>query len=298
MQLLMKTVFYLLLLICQLMVCAHAEPYRLVAGGSVLGFRENDKQNVTLGFSAAFNELLTASNIKCDFKSFDTTEELIDAVQQNQVNAFFGSPIEYLKVEQYLMPHPVVSGIFYGKLKSSILLVVRADSGIQTLQQLKGKRISSQKWISGDVGGVYLETLLLESKLSHLQKFFNEISFSETSNQALVDLFFKKTDVTLISQNQFDIAAELNPQLRSQTKILVSSEPFLIFVAALRKGTPEPQIENIKNSLLAVNKTAKGKNMLSLIKIQGFKEISSAELENVRELYARNQALRAKQNVH
>ena len=297
MAFLIKTVVYLLLIGSQCMMSLQAEPYHLIAGSSVLGFRENDKQNVTLGFSSVFNELLTTENVKCDFKSFDTSVELMDAIQKIQVNAFFGSPVEFLMSEQFLLTSPLVSGVFFGQIKSKVLLVVRNDSGIHTLQQLKGKRLSTQKWISADLGGLYLDTLLLENQFPLPQQFFSEIQQVATSNQALVDLYFKKADVTLISENQFDIAAELNPQIRTQTRVLAASEPYLIFVAALRKGTPQQEVDGIKNSLMTVNKTSKGKSILNLMKIQGFKEVSLSELSSVRDLLAKNQRLKAKQHA-
>lgn len=275
-----------------------AEPYHLVAGSSALGFRENDKQNVNLGFNSAFNTLLSSENVKCDFKSFDSSEELAKAISKQQVNGFFGSPIEFLQSETYFLTNPLASGVFGQKLKSKILLVVRKDSGINSIEQLKGKKLSTQKSIASDVGGLYMETLFLEHQLPSMKNFFSEIQNSETSNTALVDLFFKKVDVTLMSETQFDIATELNPQLRTQTKILEASEPYLIFVAALSKNTPEQEVNGIKNSLFNVHKTAKGRNILNLMKMQGFQEIASTELDNVRALVEKNKRLKAQQHEH
>jgi hypothetical protein len=275
-----------------------AEPYHLVAGSSALGFRENDKQNVNLGFNSAFNTLLSSENVKCDFKSFDSSEELAKAISKQQVNGFFGSPIEFLQSETYFLTNPLASGVFGQKLKSKILLVVRKDSGINSIEQLKGKKLSTQKSIASDVGGLYMETLFLEHQLPSMKNFFSEIQNSETSNTALVDLFFKKVDVTLMSETQFDIATELNPQLRAQTKILEASEPYLIFVAALSKNTPEQEVNGIKNSLFNVHKTAKGRNILNLMKMQGFQEIASTELDNVRALVEKNKRLKAQQYEH
>lgn len=275
-----------------------AEPYHLVAGSSALGFRENDKQNVNLGFNSAFNTLLSSENVKCEFKSFDSSEELAKAISKQQVNGFFGSPIEFLQSETYFLTNPLASGVFGQKLKSKILLVVRKDSGINSIEQLKGKKLSTQKSIASDVGGLYMETLFLEHQLPSMKNFFSEIQNSETSNTALVDLFFKKVDVTLMSETQFDIATELNPQLRTQTKILEASEPYLIFVAALSKNTPDQEVNGIKNSLFNVHKTAKGRNILNLMKMQGFQEIASTELDNVRALVEKNKRLKAQQYEH
>jgi hypothetical protein len=51
-----KFCIYCLAFTC-LTTSAFAEPYRLIAGSSTLGFRENDKQNVNIGFSKVFNEV-------------------------------------------------------------------------------------------------------------------------------------------------------------------------------------------------------------------------------------------------
>jgi ABC-type phosphate/phosphonate transport system substrate-binding protein len=176
--------------------------------------------------------------------------------------------------------------------------LVRKDSEINSITQLKGKKLVTSKWTTGDLGGLYLETILLENKLPVTKQFFSEILQTETSNRAIVDLLFKKADVALVNENQFNIAAELNPQLRSNLKILSESEPYLIFVTALSKNTPTQEVKAIKNSLLTVHKTAKGRSVLNLLKIQGFQEISLADIDNVRLLIAKNNRLKAEQHVH
>lgn len=276
----------------------HAEPYDLVAGSSSIGFRENDKQNVNIGFKSAFNALLSSENMKCDFQNYGTSEELAQAISKGQVNAFFGSPIEFLRSELYLMPTPLVSGVFSQKLKSKIILVVRKDSDINALEQLKGKKLSTQKTMLGDMGILYIDTLLMEHQLQLTKKFFSEIQVSEKSNTALVDLFFKKVDAALLSESQFEIAAELNPQIRQKTRVLEASEPYLTFVAALTKGTPEQAANSIKNSLLTVNNTTKGRNILSLMKFDGFKEINISDLDDIRKLIEKNKQLKEQQHVH
>lgn len=283
---------------CLMAMPAHSEPYKLIAGSSVLGYLENEKQNVNLGFNSVFNELLSSENIVCQFKNFGSSDELSAAIKSNQVNAFFGSPIEFIKSEAAFLPTPIVSGIFANHLKSKILLIVRKDSGIDSLQQLKGKVLSTQKWVSGDIGGLFLETLLLENKLPTTQRFFAETLSVDTSNKAMVDLFFNKVDVALITEDQYEIATELNPQLKAQTKVLIASEPYLVLVTALTKSTPTQEANAIKNSLLTVNKTAKGRRILGLMKVQNFQEISSSDLDNVRALIEKNKKLSAQRNVH
>lgn len=275
-----------------LFVSAQAEPYQLIAGSSALGLRENDKQTLNLGFKKVFNELLSSSDVTCDFQSFDSSEELAAAISKNQVNAFFGSPIEFLRSEPFLLSSPIASGVYGNQLKYKILLLVRKDSGIKALEQLQGKKLSTQKWVARDMEGLYLETLLLEHKLPTVKRFFSQIQNNETTNSALVDLFFKKVDAALVNESQYEVAAELNPQLRAQTQILEASEPYIIFVTAFTKSMPEQKITDIKNSLFSVEKTSAGRNVLRLMKAQGFQEISVTELDNVRALITKNQRLK------
>lgn len=281
-----------------LFTAAQAEPYQFIAGSSALGLRENDKQTLNLGFKTVFNELLSASDVKCDFQSFDSSEDLAAAISKNQVSAFFGSPIEFLRSEPFLLSSPIASGVYGNQLKYKILLLVRKDSGINSLEQLQGKRLSTQKWVARDMEGLYLETLLLEHQLPITKNFFSQIQNNETTNAALVDLFFKKVDAALVNESQYEVAAELNPQLRAQTQILEASEPYIIFVTAFTKSIPEQKISSIRNSLLSVEKTSAGRNVLRLMKAQGFKEIPLSELDNVRTLIAKNKRLKMQQNEH
>ncbi len=59
---------------------------------------------------------------------------------------------------------------------------------------------------------------------------------------------------------------------------------------------PEQKITDIKNSLFSVEKTSAGRNVLRLMKAQGFKEISVGELDNVRALIAKNKRLKIEKN--
>jgi ABC-type phosphate/phosphonate transport system substrate-binding protein len=181
--------------------------------------------------------------------------------------------------------------------KSKIIMLVRKDREISTIDQLKGKKMAAQSGVIQDLGGLYLETLLLEKKLPESHKFFSEIMKTDTSNIALVSLFFKKVDMALMSESEFNIAAELNPQMRLQTKVIAASEPYLSFVAATSKNMPADKMDAIKKGLLNFDKSIKGKSMLRLLKVDGFHVIGLNELASVRELIAKNKQLKALANA-
>ena len=57
---------------------------------------------------------------------------------------------------------------------------------------------------------------------------------------------------------------------------------------------PSDKREAIKNTILAIEKTAKGRNMLKLLKIDGFQVIHMDELTSVRTLVEKNRQLKVK----
>lgn len=282
-------VFVLHILVCSF---SFADTYHVIAGNSKLGYREKDQENVNLGFKSAFNTLLAQDEIQCDFKLFDSIDELTKAISNNQVNAFFGSPIEYLRTEDFFNKDALVSATFGdGKTKYKVLLLVSKDSKIQSLSELKDKRLSTNRLSVHDIPGLYLETTLLEKGYGHMKQFFSEIIYTDTSNGALVNLFFDKADAVLVTEMQFNISVELNPQLRKQTLVIAESEPYINFVAALSKTTPQEQVKKINKGLLSVEKTAKGRHVLNLMSIKSFNGIADKEFNNLRNLMKKYQGL-------
>ena len=292
-----KLLFYFSAFNCALVIAADSTPYTLIVGSSVIGTRENAKQDVHLGFNTLFNGLLAVDNIRCEIVDFDNSDELFEALKKNEINSVLGSPLEFIKSESYLTKEYLISGLVSRHYKSRIIILVRKDSEINSIEQLKGKKIAVQRAVIQDLGGLYLETLLLEKKLPAARMFFSEILKPDTSNVALINLFFKKVDMALMSESEFNIAAELNPQMRSQTKVIAASEPFVSFVAATAKIMPPEKMEAIKKSLLNVEKSSKGKNMLRLLKVDGFQVIDLNELASVRALIAKNVQLKSINNA-
>lgn len=280
-----------------LLVQAAETPFALVVGSSVIGTRENSKQDVHLGFNALFNSLLASENIQCEFKDFDKPDYLKEAIKNKEVNGMFGSPLEYIQSEVWLTNAYLMSGSIYHQYKSKILILVRKDSGINSIEQLNGKKIAAQIGVIQDLGGLYLETSLLEKNLPLPSVYFSEIIKTDTSNVALVNLFFKKADVALMSESEFNVAAELNPQMRIQTRVIQASEPYITFVSATSKSVPTEKMEAIKKALLNVEKSNKGRSVLKLLKLDGFKIIGLNELENVRALVEKNRQLKAFKDV-
>jgi len=278
---------------------AHAERYHIIAGSSDKGLHEIEKQNVHLGFSSILNEVLLTEDIRCTIKSYENIDELVTAMQKKEINAFFGSAIEYLDLEPYLIDTHLATAYFDNKLTSSVFLIVRKDSSYHKLEDLKGKTLALKKWYVGvgDISSYYLDTKLMEKQLPVTEHYFSEVLKAETTNRAIVDLFFNKVDAALVTEHQFNVATSLNPQLKKDTRILMASEPYIMLLVAMGKHTPSEFVQPIINSFLETANNPKGRAVLRLMKIERLGKVEVGMLDNVRELMHRHKTLKAKRAI-
>jgi len=276
-------------------VSAHAEKYHVIAGSSDKGLHEMEQQNVHLGFTNVLNEVLSTEDIRCSVKSYNNVAEMVNAMQKKEINAFFGSAIEYLDLEPYLLDTHLSSAYFGNNLTSKVLLLVGKDSNYHKLEDLKGKKIALKKWYAGvgDISTYYLDTKLMEKQLPVIEHYFSKVLETNTANRAVVDLFFNKVDAALVTEYQFNIATSLNPQLKKGIKILKASEPYLMLLVALAKDTPSELIQPIQTSFLETANNAKGRAVLRLMKIERLGKVEVGMLDNVRELMHQYKTLKA-----
>lgn len=260
-------------------------------GGTALGLRDFKQQDIEIGFRSALNESLTKEGIVTEFTVYKSNDSLQSAIKNKEVDFFFGTPLEFLSMASFIDKTVIVSGHMNGKYKMRLYLLVRKDANIQSLQSLHHKSIYIPGWLLDDIGGLYLDTQLLEKKLTTYSTFFSKIQKSKSSNESILNLFFNKTDAALVTDTEFEIATELNPQIKSELMILQTSEAYPSFVSSGLIHTDVHIKQKILKSALDLGSTIKGKNILLLMKCAGFKPIAFDELSNVSSLLLKHQQL-------
>ena len=109
-----------------------------------------------------------------------------------------------------------------GKRLRNFYLIVKADSGITSLQDLKKKHIALTK--SDSMQKLYFDHLMLKSNTDSYKHSFNDITYNKKGSRSILNIFFNKIDAAVVTQRSYDLAIELNPQLRQHLKILDNSE--------------------------------------------------------------------------
>lgn len=261
-------------------------------GGSALGLRGTSKQDA----EATFNVYLTAlyQQVKTDLSlyvaMYPNSSALLAAFDKGEIDGFFGTPLDYLSRKNRAGKYLVGVEFKLGPLKQRFYIVARADDGTAQLKDLEHKRLTLGAYM--DIEELYLNTVLLRSKLPEIPVFFRERREAKSPNIALMDVFFNNSDVTVVRENEYNIAVELNPQLSKKLIVLGKSEPYLATVGFLSDKFPDEDFKGLVDAFQKVANSEMGKKLMDIVQVSGVAMVALDDVKNVQELVTENALLR------
>ena len=193
----------------------------------------------------------------------------------------------YLQNRDYLTPmiKSIYAFTLTNKPQISYLLVCKKNQKIQSIKDLKHKRIGMQRLDYTEE--LYLNHLLLEKKLPNSKYFFRKTIKYESATKPLMKLFFNKVDACIIPDHKWKLACEMNPQIKKKLKILNKSPEIFIPAISIISKNIDPKIE-IAHTTYAQNlhKNIRGKQILTLLKSNSYVSINQQILQPLIDYYA------------
>jgi ABC-type phosphate/phosphonate transport system substrate-binding protein len=220
-------------------------------------------------------------------KSFflDDTAAILDGVKAKKFDIIALPTEEYLKLREVIDLEPVLGTVIGGKPGEEYVLITRKDKGGNNLGGLKNLKLFLQKdqW-KGNIPLVWLDTILLRQGLPPAKKFFSLIKTVDKPSQAILPVFFRQTDICLVTRRGFATMVELNPQLGAELQTLALSPCFVTGVISFRKDlSPEIKTQTVE-AALKLQTHPQGKQILTLFKIDKFFSFKPADLNTLIEL--------------
>jgi len=249
---------------------------------TVMGIDLKDADAAFKIWTDTFTKRLKAKKVfdfTFEYKMYDNVEDLKKDINSGYINYFNVSTEAYYQLDLNSDFIPFLSGTNHPSQNFTYYyLVTSVKNNIKDLKQLEGKKICISRFNEHLIGSYWIKSLVRDEVGAALYKTINFQTINQNENEDLLSVFFNKSDYAVISQSAFDIACELNPEIRKRIKILRSSGPVVNGLFVYRKGINPNTVKAIKEIALDIHLDNEGKQILNLFKIHKIISITKDDL--------------------
>ena len=214
---------------------------------------------------------------------FERSEDLLAAFSREEIDLVALRGLELFLVADDLKLNALILNSVNGSVTEEYRILVRRDSGIKALADLKGKRIGMQQGIDLDMGTLWLDTVVLQEQGMPAVDFFGEMVLQSKESRGVLGVFFGTEEACMVSLSVFETMVELNPQLGEALCDIIVSPKFIPQVVCFRKSYPLPRLEVYLDTVAHVHENPFGKQMLTVFGIDQLVIGNIDDLETVKE---------------
>jgi len=209
---------------------------------------------------------------------------VVEALRSRRVDLAFVHPVGYVLANREAGCLILVRDIWQGKTAYTARFYVRKRSGIERLEDLRGKTVAFVDPASSS-GYIYPMVLLVERGLVRdrdPKTFFKDALFAGTHEAALQSVVRGRVDAAA----SFDKAPEIHlkdPALIGQLSVVGETPEIPEAGICARPGLPAEPLARIKRALLSIKGPEHADVLKQIYDIDGFVEASDRDYEPVRE---------------
>ncbi len=210
------------------------------------------------------------TGIKVKFTILSRYGDIIDRfIQRGLAGAFFGDLTGAIAIKKLSVEPAVTPITIYGSSTSYGFIVVRKDSGITKVEDMRGKIMAFVDKASV-AGYLFPIAYLKRHGVNDYKKFFSEYYFTGGFDASLYDVVDGRADIGCVKNTVLNEIIRKEPSVIKEIKIIAQSPPMPTNVLCLSKSL-EPEVKSkIINVLLDMANDPFGKNILKNMKFKRF----------------------------
>lgn len=291
----MSKLFKTICIITLLFSSLYGKEIKGVAGYLTDGMDNIKYKDTHIALKMWMDDFTHESNAVVDLIFYNSSEEIIKDFVDTKLTYMLMNPIFYLENQIVIDALAEEFWIFQktNKQFERYFIITRKDSQIQTLHDLKNKTIATKS--DNYLGKMFLDTELLRVTHKESQGFIKAYVDTKEFSTAILNTYFGKVDACIVPEYALELVAEMNPSIKLDLKVLTQSEEiFISLISIFRKGTDPDLMKSYRSNIHDLRKSARGKNILNLFKMQGHSNISKEKLLATKKYYKEYLRLRKK----
>jgi len=176
----------------------------------------------------------------------------------------------------------LVAPVAYGAASYYSYIIVPEDSSIYRFEELRGKKFAFTDPMSNS--GKLAPTYMLARISETPDTFFKSYIFTQTHDKAIKAVSMGVVDGAAVDSLVWEYANRNDPELTSNTRVILKSPPYGIPPVVVRPGLDRKLKEELKEIFLNVHGDRKGRELLNKMMIDKFITVSDEAYDSIREM--------------
>ena len=212
---------------------------------------------------------------------------VVSAMGAGTVDVGWLSPLPYVLAHDQYDVQVVLTTVRDNSIKYWSFIIARADTGVNKLADLKGKKFAYGDPVSTS-GCLYAKDLIRRSGHDP-EKFFSQVIYAGAHDKVVVAVYNRQVDAGAIYGGVVSDAREkatsLIDDVMDKTRVIARSVEIPNDTVSVRKGLPPQLVEKITQGLIKVAESDQGRiAVMDLYGIDGFVPARDSDYDSVRKV--------------
>jgi len=211
-----------------------------------------------------------------------TYDEMDVMLERGEVKVAFVCSLAYVLDKKNFGAELLVAPSVNKKVTYNSYIIVHKDSPIKSLSELKGKVFAFTDPKSNS--GTLYPTYLLKTMRYTPEKFFKQVMYSYSHNKSVELVAKRVVDAAAVESLVYEYMLKKGSPYAKQAKVIKRSPPFGIPPVITAKQIDAGLKKKIRDALLNMHRTEKGREILKAMMIDGFAQVSDSAYGSIREM--------------
>jgi len=251
---------------------------------------ENDAKAAVRGWGQT---VAKQRNIPTDPETaiFNSVPTLLEALRVGKVDAVGITILDYAALHHSIHFDPVFATCVAQRNTDQYLLLTHRESGINSLEDLRGRSVGFQHYARACLAQPWLDTLLVEKGCRPIGEFAGKLTFNAKLSKTVLPVFFRQLDACVATRSGFGTMVELNPQLGKQLKVIATSPELAATVFCFRADYNPSFRESLLAGMRELHQSPVGQQVLMIFQTERIEQHPASFLDSTLELVAKYEKL-------